>query len=242
MINITALASGSGGNCYKIDNGSSSLLIEAGLPIKKIKKGLNYKLSEIDGVLITHEHKDHSKAVEDLCRVGINCYMSPGTAEVLKIDNHRIKLIKPHSKELNKSHKKIGNWVVKGFHVVHDAEEPLGFLIWNKETKDKLAYITDTMYSKARFKGLNYLMVEANYSKDILDKNIKNGRVPAVQKKRLLKNHMALETVKDMLKANDLSQLKEIWLLHLSDRNSNAEIFKKEVQEIAGVPVYVAGK
>jgi phosphoribosyl 1,2-cyclic phosphodiesterase len=56
MIQIKPLASGSGGNCYKIDDGKSSLLIEAGLPIKKIKQGLNYKLSEIEGCLISHEH------------------------------------------------------------------------------------------------------------------------------------------------------------------------------------------
>jgi phosphoribosyl 1,2-cyclic phosphodiesterase len=56
MIQIKPLASGSAGNCYYITDGRSPLLIEAGIPIKKIKQGLNYKLSEIEGCLISHEH------------------------------------------------------------------------------------------------------------------------------------------------------------------------------------------
>jgi phosphoribosyl 1,2-cyclic phosphodiesterase len=52
---------------------------------------------------------------------------------------------------------------------------------------------------------------------------------------------MSLKTVKDMLRANDLSQVKEIHLLHLSDRNSSAKLFKKEIQELTGKPVYIAG-
>jgi phosphoribosyl 1,2-cyclic phosphodiesterase len=84
-------------------------------------------------------------------------------------------------------------------------------------------------------------MIECNYSKKILDENIAAGRVPMVQKNRLLKSHFSLKNVKDFLKSNDLSKVKEIWLLHLSDRNSNAERFKREIQEISGKPVYVAG-
>ena len=83
-------------------------------------------------------------------------------------------------------------------------------------------------------------MIECNYSKKILDENIAAGRVPMVQKNRLLKSHFSLKNVKDFLNANDLSKVNEIWLLHLSDRNSNAERFKREIQEISGCPVYIA--
>ena len=83
-------------------------------------------------------------------------------------------------------------------------------------------------------------MVEANYSEDILNDNIESGRVPAAQKNRIIKSHMSLKTVKDMLRANDLSQVKEIHLLHLSDRNSSAKLFKKEIQELTGKMVKVA--
>jgi len=56
MIQIKALASGSKGNCYKISDGRTSLLIEAGIPINQIKRGCGFKLSEIEACLISHEH------------------------------------------------------------------------------------------------------------------------------------------------------------------------------------------
>ena len=59
MISITikTLASGSTGNAYHISDGSTSLLIECGIPIAKIKQGLNYRLSGVDGCLISHQHQ-----------------------------------------------------------------------------------------------------------------------------------------------------------------------------------------
>ena len=240
MIEITSLASGSSGNCYKIDDGSSSLLIEAGIPIKKIKEKLDYRLSEVGGCLVSHEHGDHSKAVEDIMSAGIDCYMSLGTKEALKLNNHRVNEIITKSADITRSRPEIGSWILRGFEVEHDAEEPLGFLFWSKATKDKLVYLTDTFYSKYKFHELDYIMVECNYSKEILDENIAAGRVPAVQKKRLLKTHMSLETCKDFLRANDLSRVKEIWLLHLSDRNSNEERFKRKIQGLTGKPVFIA--
>jgi phosphoribosyl 1,2-cyclic phosphodiesterase len=84
-------------------------------------------------------------------------------------------------------------------------------------------------------------MIECNYSIDILNQNVKNGRIPVVQKNRIIKSHFGLENVKDFLKANDLSKVNEIWLLHLSNRNSNAEQFKREIQELTGKLVKVAG-
>jgi phosphoribosyl 1,2-cyclic phosphodiesterase len=59
-------------------------------------------------------------------------------------------------------------------------------------------------------------------------------------KSRLLKSHFSLENVKQFLRANDLSRVREIWLLHLSDGNSDAERFKREVMELTGKPTYIA--
>lgn len=234
MLEIKSLASGSSGNAYRVSDGATPLLLECGIPYKKLQEGLEFRLSEIEGCLITHEHKDHCKAVNEVARAGINCYMSEGTKEALDFDNHRL--------ITNKTYEpfKIGSWIVKSFEVQHDAAEPWGFLLWSRETGDKLVYLTDTFYSKFKFNDLNYVMIECNYSKKILDENIKTGKVPAVQKKRLLQSHFSLENVKDFLKANDLSNVREIWLLHLSNRNSNAEQFKKEIQELTGKMVKIA--
>lgn len=236
MIEILPLASGSRGNCYHITDGSTPLLLECGIPFREIQKGLHFRVSEVAGCLVSHEHKDHSKAVKDVVKAGIDCYMSQGTAGVLAVSGHRINIIKA------KQQFQLGTWTVLPFETQHDAAEPLGFLLWSQETKEKLVYLTDTFYTRYKFHQLNYIMAECNYAKDILDENIAKGLVSLVQKKRLLQSHFSLENVKEFLKANDLSQVREIWLLHLSDRNSDAERFKREIQELTGKPVYVAGE
>ena len=234
MLQIKPLASGSSGNCYLIKDGSSSLLIEAGIPLQKIKEGLNYKVHELDGCLISHEHKDHCKSAGEIAKCGIDLYLSKGTFEQMNIISHRVNIIE------NKQQFELNNWTIVPFELKHDAEEPTGFLIYSQSTNEILTYITDTMYSKAVFPNVNYIMVECNYSLGILNKNVKSGRVPAVQKKRLVKTHFGLENVKDFLKANDLSQVRQIWLLHLSEQNSNAELFKKEIQQLTGKPTFIA--
>ena len=84
-------------------------------------------------------------------------------------------------------------------------------------------------------------MVECNYAADILYENVKRGAVPEVLKNRLLTSHFSLENVKEFLKANDLSKVQEIHLLHLSEGNSDAERFKQEVMQLTGKPTYIAG-
>lgn len=233
MIEIVPLASGSRGNCYWLTDGSTPLLLEAGIQFKEIQKGLNFRIAEIASCLISHEHKDHCKAVRDVMKAGIDCYMSAGTAEALGISGHRLHIIQARQQF------QLGSWAVLPFETQHDAAEPLGFLLANK-TGEKLLYATDTYYIRYRFRGLTHIAVECNYSMDILRANIEAGLVEPALKKRILKSHFSLEHVKEFLKANDLSKVQEIWLLHLSDQNSDAERFKREVQELTGKAVYIA--
>lgn len=234
MIDIKVLASGSNGNCYRITDGITPLLIEAGIPYKEIQRKLNFKISEIAACLISHEHKDHCKAVKDVIKAGIDCYMTQGTKEAIELDWHRIKVIKP------KQQFKVGSWTILPFETQHDAVEPVGFLLYSNVTKEKLLYATDTYYIKYRFQGLTHIMVECNYSLDILKGNVEKGLIEPELKNRLLRSHFSLENVKEFLKANDLSKVEQIWLLHLSDNNSDAERFKREIQELTGKEVYIA--
>ena len=75
MIEIVPLASGSRGNCYHISDGRTPLLLECGIPYKEIQKGLNFRMSELAGCLISHEHQDHCRAVVDMMKAGVDCYM-----------------------------------------------------------------------------------------------------------------------------------------------------------------------
>jgi phosphoribosyl 1,2-cyclic phosphodiesterase len=233
MIEITPLASSSKGNCYRITDGRTPLLLECGIRYRDIQRGLDFQMSQIAGCLITHEHKDHCAAVADVMKAGIDCYMSEGTASAINADSHRVNIVKSKEELI------IGTWTILPFDVQHDVSEPLGFLLAN-QSGDKLVFATDTYYIKYRFSQLTHIMVECNYSLNILNENIARGSVPAVMKRRLMKSHFSLENVKDFIKANDLSMVQEIWLLHLSDSNSDEESFKREIQQICGKPVYIA--
>ena len=233
MIEITSLASGSQGNCYRVSDGSSTLLLECGIPYRKIRRQLQFQMSEIAGCLVSHEHQDHCRAVKDVLRAGIDCYMSAGTINALGLESHRLIYIRA------KQQFKIDTWTILPFEIEHDAIEPLGFLMANQEG-EKLLYATDTAYIRYKFSGLTHIMVECNYAEDILDANIASGAIDPVMKHRIIRTHFSLGNVKEFLRANDLSKVKEIWLLHLSDGNSDAQRFKREIQELTGKEVYIA--
>ncbi len=228
MLTFSSCASSSSGNLYRLSDGAgSSLLLECGLPIKKIRQALNHDLHSITACLLTHEHQDHAKAAEDIITSGIDLYCSNGTVGALGISGHRVKIIRPLRQF------SIGAWTVLPFETQHDAIEPLGFLIANGE--DKFLFCTDSFYIKHRFIGLTMIAIECNYSKKTLRKDI-----PLAQKKRLLHSHMSLETLLGFLQANDLRMVREIHLLHLSQDNSDEGLFKEIVQGRTGIPVYVA--
>ena len=233
MIEIAPFASSSAGNAYRVTDGQTELLLEAGLPYRELQRALDYRVTGLAGCLISHEHGDHSKAAKDLMRSGVTVYTSQGTADVLGLSGHRLRPIKAHSQLT------IGTWTVLPFDVEHDAAEPLGFVLAN-QAGDKLVFLTDTYYCRYTFSGITHLMVECNYALDIVNRRVDEGKLHPAQKRRLLRSHFGLDNVKEMLRANDLSRLREVWMLHLSDGNSDAERFKRELQEIAGAVVRVA--
>jgi len=232
---IKVLASGSKGNCYYISDGVSPVLIECGLPWKQIQQTLEFRTSDIGAVLVSHEHKDHCKAFKDVMKAGIDLYASPGTIKALSMTGHRVKPVNALEKFM------VGNWAILPFRAEHDAAGSLGFLLSSK-SGEKLLYATDTFYLRYRFNGLTHIMVECNYSMDILRENVRSKTVDAEMKNRIVRSHFSLGNVKDFLRANDLSKVREIHLLHLSDNNSDEVVFKREIQALTGKPVYIAGE
>lgn len=232
-MNITVIASGSSGNAYRIDDGETSLLLDAGIPLRLIKQALNFRVRDIAGCLITHAHGDHAKAAGDLAKAGVDIYTSKGTLDACRLAGHRMKAVEA-LKEIN-----IGTFAVLPFDVQHDAPDSLGFLLTSRATGEKLLYFTDTYYIKYRFTGLTHIMGECNYSMDIIEQSVRNGYIPPELVPRLIKSHMSLDHFLDLLRANDLRQVKQIYLLHLSNNNSDAERFKEAVQKLTGTEVYV---
>ena len=228
MITFTPHFSSSAGNLYTVTGGTSTIMLECGARITKIRQALNHKLSSIEACLITHSHGDHAKAAEDVIAAGVDLYCSYGTAQALGITGHH----RVHIIEALKQFR-VGPWTILPFDVAHDAEEPLGYLIINGE--DKLLFAADTAYIRHRFAGLTMIAVECNYSKRTMSPDI-----PLAHKLRVMRSHMSLDTVLGFLAANDLSGVRSIHLLHLSDDNSNEDLFKTKVQAATGIPVYVA--
>lgn len=232
MIQIKTLATGSKGNCYHITDGSAPLLLECGISFKDIQKGVNFETSNLGGVLVTHEHKDHCKGVESVLNRGLDVYMSEGTREALELQHHRIKTIK------SKEQFRVGTWTILPFDVQHDVNEPLGFLL-QSDNGGKLLFATDTYYVKYRFKGLTHIMIECNYDQQTLDENVDSCRVHPAMKKRVMRSHFSLENLLEFFKANDLSKVEEIHLLHLSDGNSNMERIFKAVARATGKMIFI---
>jgi phosphoribosyl 1,2-cyclic phosphodiesterase len=234
VIEITPLASSSAGNAYKITDGQTVLLLEAGIRFRDIQRAMDFRLSHVGGCLITHEHGDHGKAAAELIKAGVDIYASEGTLRALKLyGHHRAKVIKA------KGQFQIGTWTILPFDIEHDVEEPLGFLMQNT-AGDKLVFITDSYYCRYTFKDVTHYMIEVNYCMDVLNENIRTGVVPVVMKSRLMRSHFSLENAIEFLRANDLSKVEEIWTLHLSDSNSDEALIKRRLQEVTGKPIFIA--
>lgn len=232
-MDIQVIGSGSSGNCYKVSDGRTSLLLDAGLSIGRIREAVEFRLPDISGALISHGHGDHFKAVPDLCRAGMDCYMTQETADFKAFRSHRMRVVAPLQKL------KIGSFIVLPFDVQHDAPGSVGFLLTSEETGERLMYFTDTYYVKYRFDGITHIMGEVNYSTDLIYDSVERGYIPVELAPRLMRSHMSLEHFLELLNANDLSRVRQIWLLHLSGNNADRVRFREAVERETGAEVYV---
>jgi phosphoribosyl 1,2-cyclic phosphodiesterase len=228
------LGSSSAGNGYILKSkDGSSLIIECGIPLKEAKKVLDFNISSVSAI-ITHEHGDHGKFAREYSRAGIDVFTSQGTIDALGLSGHRVHVIP-------KCSVMIGEFKVLAFGIKHDAREPLGFLIHHPESGNIL-FLTDTWFSPFKFKGLNQIICECNYDQEILMDNLLSGKVHPSVVNRVQESHTELSILKDLLRANDLTQVNNIVLIHLSSHNSDGKRFQKEITELTGKNVSVAEK
>ena len=229
-----SLASSSHGNAYIVSDSDTRVLLECGVSYKQLQKLTGFALSDFKACLVSHEHKDHAKSVGDLIGSGIDVYMSPGTSELLGY-TELVKLIE-HMEQFN-----VGSFDIVPFATFHDAAEPLGFLIKSRVDGDVLAFATDTVNLRYKFPGLNILAIEANYDKHVLDRCTK---LPDKVRHRITNSHMEIDTLCDYLSTLDLSECREIHLLHLSDATSREAEFIAKVERTVprGIKVTACGK
>lgn len=211
-------ASSSHGNCYAVSDEKTKILVEAGVSFRKLQKLAGFKVSEFNGCLVSHEHKDHSKCVNDVIASGIPVYMSAGTADALELEC--VEII-AHREQFC-----IGSIDIVPFTTYHDAREPLGFLLCSRIDGDVFMFATDTVNLAYRFPGVNTMAIEANYDKEIL---ARCERLPEKIRHRIEKTHMEIDVLCDYLQGLDLRHCREIYLLHLSDATSHEGHFVNKV-------------
>lgn len=229
---IKVLASGSKGNCYIVQAGEEKLLLECGIDWRNTLKGLGYSIKGVKGCLVSHKHSDHCKSFNKVLE-NITKICAP--LEVLEKYKCRGKW-KTQLLE-NKEKCKIGEFTVLPFNCQHTNSdgsncENLGYLIQHAAI-GKILFATDTYYLKYKFKNVDHILIECNYSERYME-NLEPHEI------RTFKSHMSLETLKETLKTWDLSGTKTITLIHLSSNNGNPEEFKREIEVLTGIPTYIA--
>ena len=226
-----SLASSSAGNAYLVEeSGMATLLIDPGIGFSALSRALGFGVSRLAGCLISHQHGDHSKGAAELVNRAVPTYTSRECAEALGIEVFHV--------EHGQTFEACG-WRVTAWDAVHDVK-CLGFII-DAPSGDRLMYCTDTAFVPYRFDGLTHVAIGANYSEAILATRVAAGQMDSAHGERVLSCHMSIERVIEFLRANDLSRLREVHLLHLSAGNSNEAEFLLAAQRATGVPVYVAG-
>lgn len=234
-MHLKVIGSGSKGNCYLLiaDNGDT-LIIEAGVNAASIKQALDWDLGKVVGCLLTHEDGDHAKSIKQLMSWSVDIYATSGTlSELFIYGAHRTNVIKA-----GKSFS-LGPFNIIPFDVKHDVVEPVGFLINHPEC-GKVCFITDTYYVPYLFQGLNNIIVEANFCEEIINDKMGRGSDRKFLRDRIIQSHFSLQNCKEFLKANDLSAVNNIVLIHLSDSNSDEKRFRQEVAELTGKTVHAA--
>lgn len=218
--------------------GARQLAIECGLPFAEMRKKLNYRVTGLDGVLISHCHADHARALKKVLQAGVDVYALAHTFEEAELeqtavslpsaDHHNAHAVEPLVPFVIKDH-----WHVMPFDLRHDVPA-IGFIV--QSNLEKLVYITDTSFVPYKFAGLTTIAIEANYSEGFLRESTEG----MYRKMRSLHYHMSIERVLLFLSENDLSSVREIHLLHLSDAHSDERMFKSVVEAYTGKPVYIA--
>jgi len=226
-LNFRQLYSGSSGNLYEVvaENGKR-LIIDPGVTWKKLIKALDYKLDNIEGCFVTHEHKDHSRAVCECWAAGLEICSTAETFEGMDIDSHRINILK------DKDLIRFPSFEAYAFAIEHDVPT-LGFIIREKSSSEYLLFAIDTKTIVQKFPyPFSIIALECAYDAAELTKRVEAGEVNETYARRLLTSHMERQiTHKYLRECVNREKLRELHLLHLSSGNIDKRALAKEFQE-----------
>lgn len=228
---FASLASSSKGNAYVVSDGDTTLLLECGLTFKELQKRLGYHMADITACLVSHEHQDHAKAASQMLKHGVPMYMSYGTAASHKDPMDGACIIKAGETL------RFGALTVVPFRTFHNTDEPLGFLIEDRRTKERLLFAVDTANLNVTVDRLTYIAVECNYEESLLERS---DKMTLFLKDRIRHSHFEIDRVIHWLHKQDLSGVLAIYLLHLSAAHSRAAAWEARFrQEFPGINIII---
>ncbi|MBX7208293.1 MAG: MBL fold metallo-hydrolase [Verrucomicrobiaceae bacterium] len=252
MLRLTVLGSGSSGNCAVVSTDETTLLVDAGLSARQIVQRLEMtgiSPDSVNAILLTHEHGDHTRGMEILCRgrsIPIIC--TPLTQESL---GGSITFKSPPRWQLMQTGCafQFRDLRIESFPVPHDAVDPVGFVI--EDCESRLGVLSDvgfiTNLIKDRLRSSHSLFVEANYDSRLLEADTKR---PWATKQRISSRHghLSNDQVAELIEAVAHHGLNHIVLGHLSDDCNDPDIATRRVLDalrtanIDGVTVRCAGR
>lgn len=218
MLICKTIATGSSGNSYALMNDNEILLLDLGVSEKVIKKAIDFRISDVVGVVVSHGHLDHSKAVNDFENMGISIFKPYDETKAcpLKI--------------------RYGSFSIQAFKVPHDGIPCYGFYI--TVAGHRILYATDFEYLPVSFKNvrLTDMIVECNHNKELVDRS-------EAKYAHQIWGHCSLETlIEKVIKENMTSDLRTVILCHMSDSSCDVDKSIEEVRKTvnSGVKCVVA--
>ncbi len=220
---LKCLASGSSGNCYLLESEAETLILDVGIPIKNIKRGLDWNLKKVVGALVTHGHLDHARSVKDFEGMGMPVFKPYEDLENISAD------------EDCRLAQKYGGFRITAFQLPHNGTRNCGFLI--RADGQTILYMTDFEYCRYNFlkQKVNHILIECNYMKDLVDRDL-----PQYEHK--IRGHCSLDYCKKFIEDNKTTALRTVLLLHMGDETCEPMECVEEVEKVANCPVYVAKK
>lgn len=232
---IAVLGSGSRGNAVVVESGGRRLLLDAGFSCRQIEQrlaGLGVPAHTLEAVVLTHEHRDHSRGVDVLVRRhGLPVYATRGTLE--EIPNLSEQAWR-QAREIESGRPlEVAGFAVEAFTIPHDARDPVGLVLEGSDgcrfglagdlgSRSRLAW--------GRLADLDCLVLETNHDLEML----RSGPYPWVLKQRVagrhghLSNHDAAEGLPELL----CDRLRRIVLYHLSQTNNLPALAAAEIGEV----------
>lgn len=229
MPKLNIIATGSSGNCYSIEMNDEIILVDCGVPLKRIKETVDFAEYQKKPVTlyITHEHTDHISGLTPVInQLRPKIYTSEGTADSLHAKGVDTELLFVLDDSVQYDFK---NYAVSPFRIMHDSAEPFGFS-FNIEGK-QICFATDLgVASDSVLNHLtkaNTLILESNYEENLLLK----GSYPEYLKKRIMsaKGHLSNKDALNVVGILSKDIIEKVFFAHISDENNDYDILNKYV-------------